>query len=122
MSSNQEGELLNELLNEQSYIQKLKLRATKQHRRIRDNMGEVFDGLMGSLRDRRRSLLATLTEITEELELQLTSIETAISSDVIRLQDLIQEVSYYGHTPYRNTLFFPLYKNILSIHVSMKPM
>ena len=92
MTSDKEGELLNDLLNEQSYIQKLKLRATKQHRRIRDNVGEIFDSLIGSLTDRRSSLLATLTEITEELELHLTSIETAISNDVIRLQDLIQEV------------------------------
>ena len=94
MTGNKEGELLNELLNEQSYIQKLKLRATKQNRRIKDSVGEIFDGLIRSLRDRRNSLLATLAEITEELELQLTSIETAISDDVIRLQDLIQEVRY----------------------------
>lgn len=94
MTGNKEGELLNELLNEQSYIQKLKLRATKQNRRIKDSVGEIFDGLIRSLRDRKSSLLATLAEITEDLELQLTSIETAISDDVIRLQDLIQEVRY----------------------------
>ncbi|KAI6648009.1 hypothetical protein LOD99_8336 [Oopsacas minuta] len=91
MSTDKNGELLTELLNEQNYIQKLKLRATKQHRRVKINVTETFDSLIRSLKDRRTSLLNTLTQISEEIESQLAFIETAINNDVTRLQELIQE-------------------------------
>ena len=88
-------ELLKELHNELNSVQKLKLRATKQHRKVRNKVTDTFDNLISTLTDRRSYLLATLCHITGQVEYQLTQIETAINSDVTRLQEMMEEVNIF---------------------------
>ena len=94
MSGGKNEELLKELRNELNSVQKLKLRATKQHRRVRNSVTETFESLIRTLKERRSYLLATLSHITGQIEAQLSQVETAINNDVTILQQMMQEVIY----------------------------
>ena len=95
MPEGRHEELLKELHSELSSVQKLKLRATRQHRRVSNKVTDTFDNLIKSLKERRSYILDTLSQITGQVELQLTQLETAINNDVTRLQNIIQEVYFY---------------------------